>query len=146
MPDTLTVKRLINVKAIVTERWKDDAQKQLQAQLDRLDSRLQQLEMQGQRMVAELQKQGGTTSMERTQQQIGAIENQLNQNKSKLLEQKNQILQQLQQVQTLEMGQEVSQGQIESLFELKQGDNLVEKMRIEILLHDGIVQEIRGEF
>ncbi|HEY9805461.1 MAG TPA: YlqD family protein, partial [Candidatus Obscuribacterales bacterium] len=139
------LKRAITVKAIVTPRWKEEAQQQLQAQINQLDSQLQQLEMQGQRMIAEIQKQSLQPPGPQTVQQIDNIQMQVNQKKSELLEQKNQVLQQLQQVQMLELSQEVSQGQIESFFRIEPGDNLVEKMQVEILLRDGIVEEIRGD-
>jgi len=138
----LTLKRAINVKAIVTPLWKEEAQKQLQSQINKLDSQLQQLEMQGQRTVTELQKQG---EGEAITQQVTAVQNKVNQDKSKLLQQKNQVLQQLQQVQTLELEKEVSQGQMESFFTVAQGDNLIKKMQVEILLRDGVIEEIRGE-
>jgi predicted RNase H-like nuclease (RuvC/YqgF family) len=141
----LLLKRAITVKAIVTPRWKEEAQQQLQAQINQLDSQLQQLEMQGQRMIAEIQKQSLQPPGPQTVQQIDNIQIQVNQKKSELLEQKNQVLQQLQQVQMLELSQEVSQGQIESFFRIEPGDNLVEKMQVEILLRDGIVEEIRGD-
>ncbi len=140
----LVLRRSINVKAIVTPRWKEEAQQQLQAQINQLDSQLQQLEMQAQRMISEIQKQSLMPPGPETTQQIENIQAQVNQRKSEFLEQKNQVLQQLQQVQMLEMNQEVTQGQIESTFEVKVGDNLIEKMQVEILLRDGVIEEIRG--
>jgi predicted RNase H-like nuclease (RuvC/YqgF family) len=140
----LVLRRSINVKAIVTPRWKEEAQQQLQAQINQLDSQLQQLEMQAQRMISEIQKQSLMPPGPETAQQIENIQGQVNQRKSEFLEQKNQVLQQLQQVQMLEMNQEVTQGQIESTFEVKVGDNLIEKMQVEILLRDGVIEEIRG--
>ncbi|MFE4107705.1 YlqD family protein [Almyronema epifaneia] len=141
----LLMKRVVNIKAIVTPLWKEEAQKQLQAQLNKLDSQLQQLEMQGQRAVTEIQKQSPQPDSPAVAQQIGNVQSQLNQQKSKLLQQKNQILQQLQQVQTLELNNEVAQGQVESFFRVAVGDNLIRKMQVEILLRDGVVEEIRGE-
>ena len=141
----LLLKRPINVKAVVTPRWKEETQQQLQAQINQLDSQLQQLEMQGQRMIGELKKQSLQPPGPETLVQIDNIQNQVNEQKSKLLDQKNQILQQLQQLQTLELEQEVSQGQIDSVFAVEQGDNLIRKMQVEILLRDGVVEEIRGD-
>ena len=43
------------------------------------------------------------------------------------------------------MDQEVTQGQVESFFRVSQGDNLIKKMQVEILLRDGVIEEIRGE-
>lgn len=144
-PTQLTLKRPINVKAVVTPRWKDEIQQQLQAQINQVDSQLQQLEMQGQRAISEIQKQSLQPPGPQTMQQIESIQIQVNEKKSELLEQKNQSLQNLQQVQLLEMNQEVNQFQLEGLFSVQPGDNLISKMQVEILLRDGIVEEIRGD-
>lgn len=141
----LLLKRAVNVKVIVTPRWKEEVQQQLQNQINQLDAQLQQVESQGQRMMAEVQKQSNPGSEAVVSQQLSSIQVQLNQKKSELLEKKNQILQQLQQVQLLEMDQEVNQGQIEGFFRVETGDNLIRKMQVEILLRDGIVEEIRGD-
>jgi len=145
----LLLKRTITVKAIVTDRWKEEAQAQLQKQIDRLDGQLQQLEVQGHRTVRDIQQQHAGVAVSdlppQIRQQIDNVQIQVNQQKSKLLEQKNQILQQLQQVQTVQLGNEVNQGQIDSIFPIAIGDNLVQKLQVEVLLEDGIVREIRGE-
>ena len=141
----LLLKRPVNIKAIVTPRWKEEVQQQLQAQINQIDSQLQQLDLQGQRAIAEIQKQTLQPPGPQIAQQIENIQMQVNQKKSELLEQKNQQLQQLQQVQMLELDQEVNQGQMESYFRVELGDNLIRKMNVEILLRDGIVEEIRGD-
>ncbi|ABG51086.1 MAG: YlqD family protein [Trichodesmium sp. St16_bin4-tuft] len=141
----LLLKRAINVKVVVTPRWKEEAQQQLQAQINNLDSQLQQLEMQGQKAISDIQKQSIQPPSTQVQQQIENIQLQINKNKNDLLEQKNQALQQLQQVQTLELEQEVNQGQIESVFTADIGDNLIKKMQVEILLRDGVIEEVRGD-
>ena len=145
MEPQLLLKRSINVKVVVTPRWKEEAQQQLQAQINQIDSQLQQLEMQGQRMVSEIQKQNLQPQGPQVMQQIENIQVQVNQRKSELLEQKNQNLQQLQQVQVLDLEQEVSQGQIDGTFTVGLGENLIQKMQVEVLLRDGIVEEIRGD-
>ena len=78
-------------------------------------------------------------------QQIDDIQLQVNQKKSELLDQKNQSLQNLQQVQLLDLDQEVTQFQLESYFSVQPGDNLASKMQVEIVLHDGVIEEIRGD-
>ncbi|MUL37780.1 YlqD family protein [Gloeocapsopsis dulcis] len=141
----LLLKRAVNVKAVVTPRWKEEVQQQLQAQINTVDTQLQQLEMQGQRAIAEIQKQSLQPPGPQTLQQIENIQLQVNQQKSELLEQKNQSLQNLQQVQLLELEQEVNQFQIEGIFSTTIGDNLISKLQVEILLRDGVVEEIRGD-
>jgi hypothetical protein len=107
--------------------------------------------MQVQQMIGELKKQSiqiigveGSTSDE-TQAQIQNIQMQANSRKSEWLDEKNQVLQQLNLVQSLEMEQEVEQGQIDSFFYIKKGDHLVRRMQVEILLRDGVVEDIRGD-
>jgi hypothetical protein len=140
----LLLQRNINVNVIVTPRWKEEAQQQLQGQLNGADAQIQQLDMQLQQVMTDIQKQSIQPPGPETVQQVETIKMQFNQRKSELLEQKNQVLQQLQQVQTLEMDQEVNQGQIISTFKLQKGDNLIEKMNVEVILKDGIVEDIRG--
>ncbi|MEB3178851.1 MAG: YlqD family protein [Nostocaceae cyanobacterium] len=141
----LLLKRAVNVKAIVTPLWIEEVQQQLQAQINQIDQQLQQLDMQGQRAIAEIQKQSLQPPGPQTLQQIDNIQVQVNQKKSELLEQKNQMLLNLQQVQSLELNQEVSQFQMEGFFRVEPGDNLISKMQVEIVLRDGIVEEIRGD-
>lgn len=143
---SLLIKRPITVRVIVTTRWKEEAQQQLQGQLSQLDGQMQQLEMQGQRAIAEIQKQSIIPLSPQTSQQIENIQGQMNQKKAEILERKNQFLQQLQQVQLLELDQEVVQSvQLESFFRLEKGDNIVSKMNVEIVIRDGVVEDIRGE-
>ena len=141
----LLLKRAVNIKAIVTPRWKEEVQQQLQAQINQIDGQLQQLDMQGQRAIAEIQKQSLQPPGPQTLQQIENIQLQVNQKKSELLEEKNQSLQNLQQVQVLEFDQEVNLSQMEGFFSVELGDNLISKMQVEILLRDGVVEEIRGD-
>ncbi|MBE9234294.1 YlqD family protein [Cuspidothrix issatschenkoi LEGE 03284] len=141
----LLLKRPINVKAIVTPLWKDEVQQQLQGQINEIDQQLQQLDIEGQRAITAIHKQSIQPPAPQTLQQIDNIQLQVNQKKSELLEQKNQMLQNLQQVQFLELDQEVNQFQMESFFRIEPGDNLISKMQVEVVLRDGIVEEIRGD-
>jgi hypothetical protein len=145
MQTSLLLKRPVTIKVIVTPRWKDEVQQQLQSQIGQLDTQMQQLDMQGQRAIAELQKQSITPPGPQIAQQIDNIQIQVNQKKSELLEKKNQFLQQMQQVQLLELNQEVVQAQMESFFRIEKGENLVQKLNVEIVLRDGVVEEIRGD-
>ncbi|TVP60798.1 MAG: hypothetical protein EA343_16265 [Nodularia sp. (in: Bacteria)] len=141
----LLLKRVVNVKVIVTPLWKEEVQQQLQAQINQSDQQLQQLDVEGQRAIAAIQKQSLQPPGPQTLQQIDGIQGQVNQKKTELLEQKNQLLQNLQQVQFLELDQEVNQFQMEGFFRAEKGDNLISKMQVEILLRDGVVEDIRGD-
>ncbi|AFY79797.1 YlqD family protein [Oscillatoria acuminata] len=141
----LLLKRNTIIKAIVTPRWKEEVQQQLQGQINQIDMQLQQLEMQAQQMIGELQKQSIQPPGPQIQQQMETVKMQANQRQREMLDQKNQILQNLQQVQTLEMGEEVASGQMDSFFYLERGDDLIKKMQVEVVLRDGVVEEIRGD-
>lgn len=140
MSQKLILKRPVNVKVIVTPTWQDEAQKQIQAQITQIDQQMLQLDQQGQSAIAEIKQQASLQAP----QQIENIQAQVNQKKGEMLQQKNQLLQQMQQVQLLELGQEVFQAQMESYFEVQVGDNLVQKLNVEIILRDGVIEEIRG--
>jgi hypothetical protein len=147
----LLLRRQVNIKAVVTPRWKEEAQQQLQTNINQIDMQLQQLELQAQQMITEIKKQGiqiigaeGLQPTDAIQEQIQELQLQANNRKSELLEQKNQMLQQLNQVQFLQLDQEVDQGHVDNYFYIGQGDNLIQKMQIEILLRDGVIEQIRG--
>ncbi len=142
---SLMLKRPVTVKAIVTARWKEEVQQQLQNQVSQLDKQMQQLDMQGKRTIEEINKQAQQPANPQISKQIESVQTQVNQKKSEILNKKNQILQQLQQIQLLELEQEVVQAQMESFFRLEKGDNLVKKMNVEVVIKDGVVEEIRGE-
>ena len=139
---TLSLKRPINLKVIVTPRWKDEVQQQLQGQIANFDGQLQQLDVQGNRTIGELQQQ---VSSPQITKQMENIQLQVNQKKREILEKKNQVLQQLQQVQNLELDQEFFQGQIDGFANVKVGDNLVRKLNVDVVVRDGVIEEIRGE-
>ena len=142
---SLLLKRPITLKIIVTTIWKQEAQQQLQAQITQLDDQMQQIEIQSQRTITEIQQQSISPPGPAVTEQIDNIRLQVNEKKSEMLESKNQFLQQMQQVQLLELDQEVVQGQMESFFRLEKGDNLLKKLNVEIVVRDGVVQEIRGD-
>jgi DNA repair exonuclease SbcCD ATPase subunit len=142
----LLLKRVVNIKVIVTPRWKDEMQQQLQVQIQQLDGQIQQVEAQGQRMIAEIERQSIKPPGPAVLSEIESIRAQINERKSEFLEQKNQALQQLSQVQVLELEQEVSQGQLDSFFTVSKGDNLIGLMQVEVVLRDGIVEDIRAGF
>ena len=142
---SLLLKRPITIKAIVTPRWKEEVQQQLQGQISQFDRQMEQLEMQGKRTIEEINKKTTQPPNPQITRQIENIQGQVNQKKGELLNKKNQSLQQLQQVQLLDLDQEVVQAQMESFFRLEKGDNLVKKLNVEVVIRDGIVEEIRGE-
>lgn len=145
MTTALTVKRPISLKVIVTPRWKEEVTTQLTSQSGQLEKQIQDVELQGQRAVSEIKKQGVAMTNPQALQQMEAIQNQVSQRKNELQQKRNQLLQQLEQIEKLEMDQEVTQGQLEGFCDVNIGDNLVKKLQVEVVVRDGIIEEIRGD-
>jgi hypothetical protein len=78
------------------------------------------------------------------QEQVASIQQQVGAKRAELEEQKRQVLEQQQQVRQLEFEQVVDQGQLESLTEVRLGDNLVQKMQAFVLVRDGVVEALEG--
>ena len=130
---TLTIKRPITVRAVVTPTWKEEAEREISNSIAGLDQQLAQLEQEGQQVVDEVRRQSANPLDPRVQDQVAQIQQQVAAKRSELEEQKRTFLQQQSQVRELEMDQIVEQGQLESTCELKVGDNLVEKMQVAIV-------------
>ena len=141
---TLTIKRPITVRAVVTPTWKEEAEREISNSIAGLDQQLSQLEQEGQQVVDEVRRQSANPLDPRVQDQVAQIQQQVAAKRAELEEQKRTFLQQQSQVRELEMDQIVEQGQLESTCELKVGDNLVEKMQVAIVVRDGVVQSVEG--
>ncbi|MFM8604642.1 MAG: YlqD family protein [Cyanobium sp.] len=144
MADSLTIKRTITVRAVVTPRWKEDAERELSNAISNLDQQLAQLEQEGQRVVDEIRRQSANPLDPRVQEQVGSVQQQVGAKRAEFEEQKRQVLEQQSQVRELQMEQIVDQGQIESTCEVQVGDNLVEKLQVAILVRDGVIEAIEG--
>ena len=146
MSDTpaLSIKRTITVRAVVTPRWKEDAERELSNALSNFDQQLAQLEQEGQRLIEEIRRQSINPLDPRVQEQVASLQQQVAAKRAELEEQKRQVLEQQRQVRELEMEQIVEQGQIESFCDVRVGDNLVEKLQAAVLVRDGVIEAIEG--
>jgi uncharacterized protein (DUF342 family) len=141
---TLSIKRTITVRAVVTPRWKEDAERELSNAVSNTDAQLAQLEQEGQQLIDEIRRQSANPLDPRVQDQVGSVQQQVAAKRAELEEQKRQILEQQRQVRDLEMEQIVEQGQLESTVEVRVGDNLVEKLQAAVLVRDGVVEASEG--
>ena len=139
---TLTIKRSITVRAVVTTSWKEEAEREISNAISTTDQQLAQLELDGQQVVDDVRRQSANPLDPRVQEQVSQVQQQVGAKRAELEEQKRNLLQQQTQVRELEMGQIVEQGQIESFCDLKVGDNLVSKMQVSVVVKDGVVQTI----
>ena len=141
---SITIKRNITVRAVVTPRWKEDAERELSAALANLDQQLAQLEQEGQQVIDEIRRQSANPLDPRVQEQVGSVQQQVAAKRAEFEEQKRQILEQQRQVRDLEFEQVVEQGQIESFVDVAVGDNLVLKLQAAVLVRDGVIEAIEG--
>jgi hypothetical protein len=141
---SLTIKRTITVRAVVTPRWKDDAERELSNAIANVDAQLSQLEQEGQQLVDEIRRQSANPLDPRVQEQVASVQQQVATKRAELEEQKRQMLEQQRQVRELEMEQIVEQGQIESICDVQVGDNLVEKLQAAVLVRDGVIEAIEA--
>jgi hypothetical protein len=144
MADSLTIKRSITVRAVVTPRWKEDAERELSNAIANSDAQLAQLEQEGQQLVEAIRSQSANPLDPRVQEQVGSVQEQVAAKRAELEEQKRQLLEQQRQVRELEMEQVVEQGQLESFTDVRVGDNLVEKLQVAVLVRDGVIEAIEG--
>ncbi len=142
----LLLRRTANIRVIVTERWKDEMKQQLNMQISQLDAQVQQVDMQGSRQISEIERQSIKPFSVDITNAMEGIRAEMNRVKAELVEQKNQLVNQLAQVQTLAIGDEVTQGQLDSYFTVSKGDNLIALMQVEIVLRDGVIEDIRTGF
>ncbi len=140
--NSLSIKRSITVRAVVTPSWKEEAERELSNAISTTDQQLAQLEQEGQQIVDDVRSQSSNPLDPRVQDQVAQVQQQVSVKRAELEEQKRNLLQQQVQVRDLEMEEIVEQGQIESFCELKVGDNLVSKMQVSIVVRDGVVQAI----
>jgi len=139
---SITIKRNITVRAVVTPRWKEDAERELSAALANLDQQLSQLEQEGQQVIDEIRRQSANPLDPRVSEQVGSVQQQVAAKRAEFEEQKRQILEQQRQVRDLEFEQVVEQGQIESFCDVNVGDNLVQKLQAAVLVRDGVIEAI----
>ena len=139
---TLTIKRPITVRAVVTPTWKGEAEREISNGIANADQQLAQLEQEGQNVVDQVRRQSANPLDPRVQEQVANIQQQVAGKRSEIEEQKRNLLHQQSQVRELEMDQIVEQGQLESNCEIRVGDNLVQKMQVAIVVKDGVIQSI----
>ncbi len=140
--ETVSIKRTIAIKAIVTPTWKEDAETELSKAISATDQQLSQLEQEGQQVVNNIRSQAANPLDPRVQEQVGQIQQQVAAKRNEFEEQKRNLLQQQNQVREFKMDEIVDQGQIDSFCDVSVGDNLIQKMQVSITVKDGIIQSI----
>jgi len=140
--NSISIKRSIAIKAIVTQKWKEDAEKELSKAISNIDQQLSQLEQEGQQIVNNIRSQSVNPLDPRVQDQVSQVQQQVAAKRNEIEEQKRNLLQQQSQVRELKMDEIVDQGQVDSFCDVTVGDNLIEKMQASITVKDGVIQSI----
>ena len=140
--NSISIKRSIAIKAVVTPTWKEDAEKELSKAISNIDQQLSQLEQEGQQIVNNIRSQSVNPLDPRVQEQVSQVQQQVATKRNEIEEQKRNLLQQQSQVHELKMDEIVDQGQVDSFCDVTVGDNLIEKMQVSITVKDGIIQSI----
>ncbi len=140
--NSISIKRSIAIKAVVTPTWKEDAEKELSKAISNIDQQLSQLEQEGQQIVNNIRSQSVNPLDPRVQEQVGQVQQQVAAKRNEIEEQKRNLLQQQSQVRELKMDEIVDQGQVDSFCDVTVGDNLIKKMQVSITVKDGVIQSI----
>ena len=140
--NSISIKRSIAIKAVVTPTWKEDAEKELSKAISNIDQQLSQLEQEGQQIVNNIRSQSVNPLDPRVQEQVSQVQQQVAAKRNEIEEQKRNLLQQQSQVRELKMDAIVDQGQVDSFCDVTVGDNLIEKMQVSITVKDGVIQSI----
>ncbi len=140
--NSISIKRSVAIKAVVTPTWKEDAEKELSKAISNIDQQLSQLEQEGQQIVNNIRSQSVNPLDPRVQEQVSQVQQQVAAKRNEIEEQKRNLLQQQSQVRELKMDEIVDQGQVDSFCDITVGDNLIEKMQVSITVKDGVIQSI----
>lgn len=135
MPGVI-VKRNVILRAVVTDRLKEQVSQELEQAAAEVDERLQQLDASTRGYITDLQRSDLQRAM--------AVRKQIEAEKQKQTELRDALLERKAQVLELENGTEVIRGTLESYVEINVGDDLAAIMGgMEILTKDDEVIDIR---
>ena len=135
---SLELKRVVMVKAVVTEAFKDNLVKELERAVKNLDMQVQQMDFQAKSHMEDLKKKGMIS-------QMTSFKRQLEEEKGRQAAAKADLQMKIEEAKKLVLNSEFIQGPLEGPITVKVGDNLYKKIgAAEVLVKDGIIQEIRN--
>ena len=74
---TISIKRSITVRAVVTPSWKEEAERELSTAISSTDQQLAQLEQEGQQVIENVRNQSSNPLDPRVQEQISQVRQQV---------------------------------------------------------------------
>ncbi len=143
--NSISIKRSITIKAVVTPAWKEEAEREISSALSTSDQQLAELEKEGQKVIEGMRTQSSNPLDPRVQEKIAEVQQSVAAKRYELEEQKRNLLQNQAQVRELDMEEIVEQGQIESFCDISVGENLVKKMQVSLVVRDGVIESINQD-
>jgi hypothetical protein len=136
--DSIELKRVVMVKAIVTEAFKENLIRELERAIRNLEDQATKIEDQSKAYFENLKQKGMV-------QRANTFKQQLEDERARQIAAKSDLLMKIEDAKNLQLNNEVVQGPLEGPVEVAVGDNLYKKIGgAEIIVKDGIIQEIRG--
>lgn len=133
----IELKRVVMVKAIVTEPFKQNLVKELERAVANIDNQLSQMEERTKIYLEDLKKKG-------LMQKAAAFRHQYDDEKARQTAARSDLLLKIEEAKNLQLGTEFVQGPLEGPVTVKMGENLYKKIGgAEVVVKDGIIQEIR---
>ena len=133
---SVTVRRNVLLKAIVTDKLKTEVATELQEAADEIARRIEELDTAGRRYITDLQR----TDLQRAM----ALRTQVETEKKRQQEVRDRLIERREEVGKWEKGTEVVRGTIEGFVEVNEGDNLAVLLGgTELVVDDDIVKTIR---
>ncbi|MBU0573589.1 MAG: YlqD family protein [Candidatus Margulisiibacteriota bacterium] len=134
----LELKRVVMVKAIVTEAFKANLTKELERAMNNIDQQMSAMESKGKQYMDSLKNKG-------MMQKASAFKQQIDDEKARQAAAKSDLMLKIEEAKGLVLGTEFVQGPLEGPVVVEVGDNLYKKVGgAEVIVKDGIIQEIRG--
>lgn len=140
--NSIKVKRPIKIKTVVTDKFKEQAQEELNKEIHLLDSQIMQLEMQNKQIqdqVSEFTGIYGESNIEQIQEALKDISQKLLQ----MGDLKKELVSQKESISHIGLNNIIITGSLDNYVELKKGENIYDKFHeAEIIIKDGIIQKI----
>lgn len=135
---SVELKRVVMVKAIVTDAFKDNLVKELERAVGNIDNQSAQIDDRSAGYLESLKQKG-------LMQKAAAFKHQMDEEKNRQAAAKADLLMKIEEAKKLQVGTEFVQGPLEGPVTVTIGDNLYKKVGgAEVLVKDGIIQDIRG--
>ncbi|MCY0886894.1 MAG: YlqD family protein [Alicyclobacillaceae bacterium] len=132
----MEIRQPVAVKFILTETAKQEIIAEQRRQIEQLSNELDQIEEQGKAAIEQAMSQGGEVAKQ--------VREQVEVEKNNRLNQREQLIQSIQQIQQLELGTEIQNMNVETVIDVRVGDDWTKVLAgSEIVIKDGVVIDIR---